>query len=125
MGLASRKSIATPATWGVAIEVPLMVIVAVLDPIQPAVIPTPGAKMSTQVPKFEKLARASVLVLAATVRAEVTRAGDVLHALPALLPAAMAYTTPKRRRQRPPDPAPKKYLPRGSCWPPQDAVRSG
>ena len=67
-----------------------MVIVAVLDPIQPAVIFTPGAKRSTQVPKFEKPARASVRVLAATVRADATRAGDVLHALPLLLPAAIA-----------------------------------
>ena len=72
-----------------------MVIVAVLDPIQPAVIPTPGAKRSTQVPKFEKLARASVLVLAATVSAAGTRAGDWVHALILLLPAATAYTTPE------------------------------
>ena len=50
----------------------------------------PGAKMSTQVPKFENEARASVLVVAPTVIAAATRAGEALHAFGVPLPAAIA-----------------------------------
>ena len=46
--------------------------------------------MSTQVPKFEKLARLSVLLLAATVIAMGSRAGDWVQALMLLLPAETA-----------------------------------
>ena len=45
-----RYRAATPATCGVAIDVPLMVLVAVLLLIHAEVMPTPGAKMSTHVP---------------------------------------------------------------------------
>ena len=41
---------ATPATWGEAIEVPLMVLVALSLVFQAEVMPRPGAKMSTQEP---------------------------------------------------------------------------
>ena len=51
--LFARYSAATPATCGVAIEVPLMVLVAVLLVYQAEVIDEPGAKMSRQVPKLE------------------------------------------------------------------------
>jgi hypothetical protein len=81
---------ATPATWGEDIEVPLMVWVAVFEPIQPAVMLTPGPKISTQVPKFEKLARASALLLAATVIADGVRAGDWVQASALLFPADTA-----------------------------------
>ena len=55
----------------------------------------PGAKMSRQVPKFEKDARASVVVVAPTVLAAATRAGEVVQASVFELPAAMAYETPE------------------------------
>ena len=62
-----RTSAAAPATCGVAIDVPLIVFVAVLDVYHADVMLEPGAKMSTQVPKFENDERASVLVVEPTV----------------------------------------------------------
>ena len=50
----------------------------------------PGAKTSTQLPKFEKDARASLRSLAPTVRAWSTRAGEVLQASWLSFPAAIA-----------------------------------
>src|SRR6266508_531530 len=47
LGLPPRINAATPATCGVAIEVPLMVLVAVSLVDQDEVMPTPGAKMSS------------------------------------------------------------------------------
>src|SRR5512142_1609712 len=49
-GCAARTSAAAPATCGEAIEVPLMVAVAVSLARPAETIPTPGAKMSTQPP---------------------------------------------------------------------------
>ncbi len=49
-GLACKARAATPATCGDAMEVPLMVLVAVLLLIQAEVMLEPGAKTSTQVP---------------------------------------------------------------------------
>jgi hypothetical protein len=57
---------ATPATWGVAMLVPEMLFVAVVEPIQELVTPKPGAKTSTIALKFEKEARASAMVEAPT-----------------------------------------------------------
>jgi hypothetical protein len=74
--LAASTSAAAPATCGVAIEVPLIVFVAVLLLYQADVMLTPGAMMSTQVPKLEKLAAASLLWVAPTVIASATRAGE-------------------------------------------------
>jgi hypothetical protein len=68
-GLACANSAAVPVTCGVAIEVPLIVFVAVLLVFQAEVMLLPGAKMSTQVPKLEYDARESVLVVAPTVTA--------------------------------------------------------
>ena len=48
--LLARKSAATPATCGLAIEVPLIVLVSLSLPIQAEVISEPGAKTSTQEP---------------------------------------------------------------------------
>jgi len=42
-----------PATCGVAIEVPEIVLVAVEEPIQAEVTLLPGSNTSTQDPKFE------------------------------------------------------------------------
>ena len=73
-----------------AIEVPLIVFVAVLLVFQADVMLEPGAKRSTQVPKFENDDRASVIVVLPTVSACATRAGEELHAFALLLPAAIA-----------------------------------
>src|SRR5512143_3300111 len=54
----------------------------------------PGAYMSTQPPQLEYEACASVLVLAATVRAELRLDGEYPHASEAELPAATATVTP-------------------------------
>ena len=86
---------ATPATCGVAIDVPLIVLVAVSLVAHADVMLEPGAKMSTTLPKFENDdagvgARASE----PTVIAAATRAGDELHAFAFELPAAIAYVTP-------------------------------
>lgn len=58
---------ATPATCGAAIEVPEMVLVAVSLVLHAAVTPDPGAKISVQVPKFEKEERESPCCIALTV----------------------------------------------------------
>lgn len=55
-GLWDRRSAAAPATCRVAMDVPLMVAVAVGELMPAEAIPTPGAYRSTQVPKLEKLA---------------------------------------------------------------------
>ena len=74
-----------------AIDVPLMVFVAVLLVFHADVIEEPGAKMSRQVPMLENGDRASVLVVDPTVIAFGTRAGEELHAFaPLSLPAATA-----------------------------------
>src|SRR5215212_5854683 len=91
--LPERYSAATPATCGVAIDVPLMVFVAVSLDAQAEVMLEPGATMSTHVPKFEKLERASLLVVEPTVMAAPTRAGEEPHASALLLPAATANVT--------------------------------
>jgi hypothetical protein len=50
VGLIALSCAATPATCGVAIEVPEMVLVAVSELLQAAVIDLPGACMSTHRP---------------------------------------------------------------------------
>ena len=94
-GLNCLYSAATPATWGDAIEVPLNVAVAVFDVYQADSIPLPGANRSRHVPKFENDDLASVEVVEPTVIAFAARAGDELHALVLLLPAATAIGTPE------------------------------
>src|SRR5215470_5201799 len=90
VGLAPRMSAAAPVTCGVAIDVPLMVLVAVSLVFHAEVMFTPGAKMSVQVPKLEKEARLSLMSLALTVMASATRAGVKLQASALELPDAMA-----------------------------------
>ena len=80
VGFVSKNNAATPATCGVAIDVPEIVLVAVSLVLHDDVMLLPGAKMSTQVPKFENDERASVIVVEPTVIALATRAGEVLHA---------------------------------------------
>ena len=79
-GLVSRNKAATPATCGVAIDVPEIVLVAVSLVLHDDVILLPGAKISTQVPKFENDERASVIVVEPTVIALAARAGELLQA---------------------------------------------
>ena len=67
-----------------------MVLVAVSLVFHEEVMLDPGAKISTQVPKFEKDDRASVVVVDPTVIALATRAGDELQALALSFPAAIA-----------------------------------
>ena len=57
-------------------DVPLIVFVAVLLVFHAEVIEDPGANKSRQEPKFEYEARASVDVVAPTVIASLTRAGE-------------------------------------------------
>ena len=95
--LPCRMRAAIPATCGVAIEVPLIVFVAVSLVRQADRIAEPGAKMSTMLPKLENDERASVIVDAPTVIAWLTRAGEELAAFVFELPAAIAYVTPRNR----------------------------
>ena len=91
VGFWASTRAAAPATCGVAIDVPLMVFVAVSLVHHAEVIEEPGAKMSRQVPMLENDDRASVLVVDPTVIAFGVRAGELLHALaPLSLPAATA-----------------------------------
>src|SRR5262249_39113506 len=85
-----------PVTCGVAIDVPLRVAraVSLLPLTNDDTMLTPGAKMSTQVPKLENEARLSLASVAPTVIAAPTRAGESLHAFWFSLPAAIAYVTP-------------------------------
>src|SRR5690349_2571072 len=94
VGFVSRNNAATPVTCGVAIDVPEIVFVAVSLVFHDEVMLLPGAKMSRHVPKFENEARASLIVVAPTVIALGTSAGEVVHASTLLLPAAIAYVTP-------------------------------
>ena len=79
-GFVSRNNAATPVTCGVAIDVPEIVFVAVSLVFHDEVMLLPGAKMSTQVPKFENDERASVVVVEPTVIALGSRDGETLHA---------------------------------------------
>jgi hypothetical protein len=80
LGFVSRNSAATPATCGDAIDVPEIVFIAVSLVFHDDVMSLPGAKMSRQVPKFENEERASLIVVAPTVIASATRAGEKLQA---------------------------------------------
>ena len=94
VGVALSRSAAAPATCGDAIDVPLIVFVAVSLLSQALVMPEPGAKMSRHVPKFENDERLSVFVVAPTVIALAARAGETLQAFWFSLPAATANVTP-------------------------------
>ena len=93
-----RTAAAAPATCGVAMEVPLIEAMAVVEAVPADVIPTPGAYRSTQAPKLEKDAWRSDASLAATVSALGTRAGELVHASTAELPAAATTVTPSLTR---------------------------
>jgi len=67
------SSAAAPATWGVAMLVPEMVLVAASEVAHADVMPVPGANKSTQDPKLEYPARLSLESDAATVMAAPSR----------------------------------------------------
>ena len=75
LSLSFAKTCFAPNTYE-AMEVPEILLVAWSDPIQTLVISRPGAKTSTHLPKFEKLARSSVMVEAPTVMASSLAAGE-------------------------------------------------
>jgi hypothetical protein len=75
-------------------EVPLSNAVAVVEVNQVEVMFTPGATISTQLPKLLKLAKPSVIELAATVIAPGVRAGELAQASLAELPAATTTVSP-------------------------------
>ena len=89
-GFTEAISAAAPAACGVAIEVPLIVLVAVSEVFHAEVIEEPGANRSRHVPKLENDDRASLLVVEPSVIALGTRAGEKLQALALELPAAIA-----------------------------------
>ena len=73
---------------------PLIVFVAIAEPIQAAVMLTPGAWISTQLPEFEKPAGVSFSDVAPTVMALGAPAGDRVHASVYSLPAAATTVMP-------------------------------
>ena len=93
-GCACCKRAARPATCGAAIDVPEMVRVAVDPEIHAEVMLLPGAYMSTQRPKLEYEACASLFSVAPIVKAEGARAGEKLHASAPEFPAAATTTRP-------------------------------
>src|SRR5688500_5026960 len=86
--LPCRYSAAMPATCGLAIDVPLMVLVADVVVYQALVMLLPGANTSTQLPQLLNDERASVFVVLPTVMALGARDGDTLQAFWFSLPAA-------------------------------------
>lgn len=74
-GCMESSCAAAPATCGAAIEVPLIVLVAVSEVAHAALMPEPGARMSTQRPWFEKYERESDRVVEPTVMASGAAAG--------------------------------------------------
>src|SRR5688572_20558671 len=91
-------SAATPATCGDAMDVPLIVFVAVLDVCQADVMDEPGAYTCAQLPQFEKDDLASLLVEDITLVTADALAGEKLQALALELPAATATKTPALAR---------------------------
>jgi hypothetical protein len=74
------------------------VFVAVSDEYQADLIDAPGANRSRQRPKFENEARASVMVVAPTVSADVVAlAGESVHASTFVLPAATTTVMPSAK----------------------------
>ena len=75
-GTTDKYAAAAPATTGAAMDVPDSDARAVSDVNQAETSATPGANMSTQVPKFEDEARLSAESVAPTVIANGARAGE-------------------------------------------------
>src|SRR5690606_4881493 len=93
-GFASRYSAATPATCGVAMDVPEIVLAASSPSIQAEVISWPGARMSTQSPQLDHGGGTSSESVAPTVIVLGSEAGEMSQASEPSLPAATAKVTP-------------------------------
>jgi hypothetical protein len=105
VGTRCRYRAATPVVCGAAMDVPVMVLVAVLLVHHADVTFRPGANRSTHAPKLlpcvdDVTHLASDEVEAATVIAESTRAGETPHALTLSLPAATTVVMPAAIRSR-------------------------
>ena len=94
LGCRPRNCATAPATWGHAIDVPDIVLVAELLAVDAALMLLPGARISTQVPKLEKLDKWSELVVEPTVMARGAEAGEDWHASPESFPAAATTLIP-------------------------------
>ena len=79
---------------GLAMLVPLKILVSVGDVLQDDLINDPGAYISTHEPKLLNSDWASVLVVEPTVIASGSEAGDELQASVLSFPAATTMTTP-------------------------------
>ena len=76
VGCSVSRAATAPATCGVAIEVPLIDLVAVSEVAHAALMPEPGAWMLTQRPWLEKLDLESLEVVEPTVMASGAPAGE-------------------------------------------------
>jgi len=92
-GKRPRSWATAPVTCGHAIDVPLIVHLALSLPAQAPMIEDPGAQISTHGPQLEKVERESLLVVEPTVRASTALAGELKHASALSLPAATTTTT--------------------------------
>jgi hypothetical protein len=80
LGRCSSSMAAAPATCGAACDVPLSWRVEVAPSMPADTIDSPGAHMSTQLPKLEKDERRSPRPTEPTVMAVLTAPGDISHA---------------------------------------------
>lgn len=69
-----------PVTWAAAIAEPDRVCIAVSEPIQEEIMPTPGANKRIQGPWLEFGAFESLMVVTATTMARDALAGEMLQA---------------------------------------------
>ena len=93
-GFSSKSKATAPATCGAAMDVPESMTVSVEDRWPAERMLTPGAKMSSNVPKLENDARESLDAVAPTVMAEGSDAGENVLASRRLLPAATTMVMP-------------------------------
>ena len=92
LGFSSSISAAAPATCGAAIEVPEIERIPVDEVCHAEVMLEPGANTSTSGPQLEYDARTSADVVAPTVMADGSEAGEYEPALRLLLPAKCGNT---------------------------------
>src|SRR4051812_14410719 len=96
VGRVWRRTAKAPATWGVAIDVPLKL--ANPPPGTDEVMLEPGAQRSSTLPEFEKVEIWSALVVEPTVTAVLMHPGEVTPAPDPLFPAAIAVGVPAESR---------------------------
>lgn len=94
VGFCSSSNAAPPDTCGQAMEVPLKDTEALSELAEAEMMLLPGAIMLLQRPQLLYDARSSREVVAPTVMAVSTNAGEKTQELPSLFPAATTTTTP-------------------------------